>query len=421
MQKFKKLDGKEILSSIKEIKEIKDIDENIEGFTTENCEYFLFFESENPIAYAIIGKENNKYFLYDFFVKKEERFRNVGTNFLKNIFEELSKKNIDEFYLKDWGNNKYFFSRNGFVEKNGEIFIKNLMMRKKRQIEGIFGTIVSIVVNILLSIMKMAFGIIGKSHGLIADGMNSLSDVITSIVVLFTLKIAAKPADSEHPYGHGQVESIAGNMVGVVLIITSIQLIIENIKYIIIGKDKTAPEGITIIIVIIAIIVKYILYKYKMNMAIRLNNDAILADAKDHKSDVISSIGVLVGILLAINFSPIFDILTGILVAILIGREGLKIIIHTSNKIMDKQEKNFVDSIKDIVNNTEKVYNIHNLFMKRSGDKVYLAFHMRINEEMSVTSSHVIVDEVMTKIKNKYKFVEDIIIHVDPLREKNIK
>ncbi|BDU50302.1 GNAT family N-acetyltransferase [Haliovirga abyssi] len=415
MQKFKKICEKEIGDFIKKI---KNTDKNLEEFRMDNCEYFLFFEDDNPIAYAIIGKESDEYFLYDFFVKKEERFRNVGTNFMKNIFEELSKNNVDEFYLKSWGNNKYFFLRNGFIEENGKIFIKDLMMSKKRQKEGMFGTIVSIVVNIFLSILKIMFGIIGKSHGLIADGIHSFSDVITSVVILFTLKIASKPADNEHPYGHGQAESIAGNMVGVILIITAVQLIIENIKYLVVGKDKTVPEGITIIIVVIAIIIKFILYKYKMNMAIKLNNDAILADAKDHKSDVISSIGVLVGILLAIKFSPIFDILTGILVAILIGREGIEVVIHTSNKIMDEQEKKFISSIEEIVENTAKVYNIHNIFMKRSGDKVYLAFHMRVNENMSVTESHFIVDEVMIKIKNKYKFVEDIIIHVDPLREK---
>ena len=405
-----------IIKNGKELKEEKKIiikrDANF--LYKNNLLYFVAFEKGKIIGYACINESK----ILNVYVFKEYRFQSVGTKIINSILYWASENQIDKMTFKkiEDENILYFFKRNGFNIGN-EIYIDNILADQKREKEGIFSTYVSIVINLFLAGIKAFFGIVGKSNALFADGLHSLSDVITSVVVLVSIHLACKPADEDHPYGHGKIESISGNMVGLILVITSFELIVENIKKFFIHQEITIPKTITIYIVIISIIIKFILYIYKNNVAIKLNNDAILADAKDHKSDVISSIGVLIGIILAKTVSPSFDIIAGVVVGILIGKEGLSIIFQTSNKILDKQEEDFVEDIKQLVEKDEEVNNVHDIFMKCSADKIYLSFHIRVDKNMTVSASHLIVDRVMEKIKKKYIEVKDIVIHVDPIRD----
>jgi len=376
--------------------------------------YFLAFENEKIVGYACVKDSQ----ILNVFVFLEYRFKSIGSKIVNSILHWASKRKMDRMTVVKTEDKKiqYFFKRNGF-KIGSEIYIDNIMADQKREKEGVFSTYLSIIVNLFLAIIKAFFGIVGKSNALFADGLHSLSDVITSVVVLVSIYLAGRPADEKHPYGHGKIESISGNMVGLILVITSFELIIENIKNFFIYKEITIPKTITIYIVILSIFIKFILYIYKNKVAIKLNNDAILADAKDHKSDIISSIGVLIGIILAKTISPSFDIIAGVIVGILIGKEGLSIIFQTSSKILDKQEETFIEDIKELVEKDEEVNNVHDVFMKYSANKIYLSFHMRVDKNMTVCASHLIVDRIMEKIKNKYIEVQDIVIHVDPIRD----
>jgi len=159
------------------------------------------------------------------------------------------------------------------------------------------------------------------------------------------------------------------------------------------------------------------MYVYKIKMGKKLKNEAIIADAKDHKSDVVSSVGVLFGLILAIKFNPIFDTIAGILVSFIIGKEGIGIIFDTSNKILDKQEDEILKNIEKIVMQDKRVNNIHNLIMKYSGEKIYLSFHIRIDKNTTIEKSHIIIDELVQNIKDRYEEVKGITIHTDPVRE----
>lgn len=404
----------------KGIKKLKTIMPNFDNefIYSENYKYFILEEAGEIKAYSFIEKQEGRYYIKRIFVNESDRYKSVGTKLLNFMINWIVSKNKNTLYLeKQEEKNWNFFKKKGFIIKDEEIYISNLLLDKKRKREGIFGTVVSIIMNIILAILKVTFGIIGNSKALLVDGFHSLSDVVTSIVVLISIFIASKPADEKHPYGHGQIESISGNIVGVVLIFTAFELISDSVKSIIIKKEFIKPDIVTIYVVSFAIVVKYFLYIYKYNMGKRIKNAAIIADAKDHKSDVISSIGVLIGIFLALKVSPIFDTIAGFVVSLLIAKEGISIIKETSNKIMDAQETDVIESIKQLVLVDEAIYNIHDIVMKNSGDKLFLSFHIRVNKDMTVKESNILLDKVEEDIKTKYLNVKEIMIKVDPYRE----
>ncbi|MGM0508503.1 MAG: GNAT family N-acetyltransferase [Fusobacteriota bacterium] len=378
--------------------------------------YILLFENDTLLGYALLNKDT----LVRVFVKKNERFHSVGTKIVKRVLNYIGEQGYNTLKIENEldDGSQYFFERVGAREKNGKLQFNNLLENQQRKKEGIFSTIVSVVVNLFLGIFKVIFGIMGRSNGLIADGLHSFSDVITSIVVFVSILISNKPSDKDHPHGHGKSESIAGNIIGVVLIITGFELITKNIVLLYQGSEIDIPKIIAIYAVIISIIIKFILYKYKYRIAKKLDNDAILADAKDHIADVFSSIGVLVGLGMAITISPVFDIITGIVVGLIIGKEGFEILSHTSKKLMDEQNLDFIKDIEEMVLEDDEVLNVHDIRMKYSANLIFIAFHMRVKREMTVSESHLIVDRIMRKIKDKYKNVEDITIHVDPCRSK---
>jgi cation diffusion facilitator family transporter len=384
----------------------------------KNGEYFLIEDESGTIGFAEIYLENSKYFLKKIFITKEKRYVSHGKALLDHIYNFLADKNIDELYLDNAcisdGNEK-FFMKNKFTPSDEGYVARNLLEDKLRKNEGVSATVISILINIALAVMKIIFGILGKSRALMADGFHSFSDVIGSFVILISIYLGNKPADKDHPYGHEKIESIAGNMVGVVLIITATELINGSLSSLFSEIDHVKPKTITIFIAAISIVIKYFLYVYKYNIGKRLNNDAIIADAREHKSDVISSIGVVGGLILSIYVNPVFDIMFGIAVALLIGKEGIGIIIETSNKLLDQQDSKLISDLKKYILKYDKIENVHDVLTRSSGNKIFLSFHIRVDGSMSVYKAHELADDIKHSIQSDFKDIRSVIIHVDPI------
>ena len=337
---------------------------------------------------------------------------------LDHIYGYLADKNIDELYLDssyvNMGMEK-FFIKNKFLKSGDSYVADKLLADKLRRKEGVNATIISIIINILLAVAKILFGLLGRSRALLADGFHSFSDVVGSFVILISIYLGNKPADKDHPYGHEKIESIAGNMVGVVLIITAIELINESMFSFFKEKSYVKPGMITVFIAAASIIIKYFLYVYKFNLGKRLKNDAIIADAREHKSDVISSVGVVFGILLSIYVNPIFDIIFGIAVALLIGKEGVGIIIETSNKLLDQQDSELISKLKKYILGYKEIENVHDILTRSSGNKVFLSFHIRVDGGLSVYDAHELADKVKHGIQTDFADINSVMIHVDPI------
>lgn len=392
------------------------IDLDKDSIISEDLNYIVLKQGNKFLGYISFTIENNVCEIERVFISKNFRYKSYGTKLLRRLFSYLATKNIKEIYVKKDTEINNFFIKSQFKEKGRYLYRNDLLKEKERKNKGLFGSYISIFANTFLAGLKIIFGKLGNSSALLADGFNSLFDVVNSLVVLFGVNFASKPADEEHPFGHGQIESIAGNIIGIILIITSFELITNNLNSIINDGDYNQPKNITIFVIIIAIIIKIILFIYKNKMGKELNSEVIKAEASDHKSDIYSSTGVLIGILLAQNFSIYFDYIAGIIVSFLIGKEGLKIIIETSNKIMDEQEFEFIKKIKELAEKNINVENVHDVYMKNSGEKKFLSFHVRMNKDMKISEAHDIIDQLEEDIRDRFFDVEDVLIHIDPCR-----
>jgi cation diffusion facilitator family transporter len=407
---YKILKGKSLEANREKLKKLNT---NIE--LEEDDLVFIAYNEEEIVGYANVKVMSKDIaILKDIYIKEELRYSSRGVNLMEYVKNYISARGIDKIIFEQIGINVEFFRKAGFIEKEtGKFEIDGLLAKKNREKQGINSTLLSIVINVILAIIKIVFGIIGKSKALVADGFHSASDVVGSLIVLVGVYFGNKPADEKHPYGHGKLESIAGNMIGVILVITAYSIIVENIMDYLHGAERVIPEKITLVIVIISIVIKYLLYKYKYNIGIKIKNDAVLADAREHKSDVLSSVGVLIGILLSIYVNPIFDLLLSIIVGVIIGKEGLSIIFETSNNLMDVQDKELVEEISKYVDNFDYVQNTHDIRMQTSGNMIYISLHIRLDGDMTIYQGHELADEIKYAILADFDDIEDVMIHMD--------
>ncbi len=407
---YRKYTSDKIIKFEEEIKGINKDFKVVEGY-----EYFLLRVENQLLAYGTINIVDDKYYLEDIFVKEEERFKSNGTKLINQITYYITRKGKDKLYLNHLEENMGFFYKNHFRVNNDIMILDRLMEDENRRKEGTFGTIVSIVVNVILAVFKILFGFIFNSKALVADGVHSISDVAGSIVILASLYMSSKPADEDHPHGHGRIESIAGTIVGVLLVVTAFEMIGKSIDGIRNIEGVEGPGVLAILVAFLSIVIKYILYLYKYKMGKRLNNDAIIADAKEHKSDVISTIGVLVGVTLAIFVHPVFDPIAGLVVSLFIAKEGFSIILETSNKILDTQDMELVRNLRVYSNSFEEIYDTHDIILTYSGNKIFISFHVRVDKNMTVDEAHRLSDDLKYSILADYEEICDVIIHIDPL------
>ncbi len=404
---YRILKGKELEDNILFL---KNMDE--EFVYDENGKYFLLKDKNNIFAYALILESNEGYSLKRIFVEKNKRYQSYGTKLLDYIINYALKHGVDSVRILDDQEESYF-GKKGFLKEGNNLVCHGIQKRNERVREGLKGTWVSIIINVLLAIFKIIVGIFGKSRALVADGFHSVSDVVGSVVILFSIYFGNIPEDEDHPYGHEKIESIAGNIIGVLLVLTAFELIRDSIVVLIKGVDFITPSKVTIFVALFSVIVKYYMYLYKKGIGIRTKNDAVLADAREHRSDAVSSMGVVIGLLLSIYVNPVFDTIVSILVSLFIGKEGIHIILETSNNILDKQDKEFISKIEKYVYENSDVKNIHDILMRVSGHKIFLTFHIRVPKEMTVYEAHTLADDLKYSLLSDFEELRDVIVHID--------
>lgn len=379
------------------------------------AECIILEEDKETIGYISAWKEDKKYKIENIFIRKEDRYKSAGTKLI-NFFINHSKKNGKREIEYVGGEQTVisFLKKYRFKEKDGKIVL-DIYEDSKRKKDGFAVVISSIFLNIFLAVIKIFGGIKGKSNALLADGFNSLSDVASSTAILLGIHFSNMPEDEDHPYGHEKIESIIGIMVGIFVVITGVELGKDAVIKLL-NKDYTAiPNFSTIYLAMVSIIVKYGMYFYKMKIGKATKNTALIADARDSKSDVLSSSGVVIGILLSIYVSPIFDIIVSIVVAGLILKEGISTIFEVSDIILDRQEEDFIQEIEDYIYHNTDIKNVHDIYMRRSGDKIFLSLHIRVDKNMTVYASHSLADNLEESIMTDFKEVKEVMIHIDSL------
>jgi len=282
-------------------------------------------------------------------------------------------------------------------------------------------TWVGLVVNLLLTIFKLAAGVIGHSGAMIADAVHSLSDFATDIVVLISFRVVGKPADKSHDYGHGKYETLATAIIGGSLLIVGVRIFYGGAVKIwncINGEHLEAPMGIALVAAIISIIVKEWLYRYTMNVGKRIDSPAVIANAWEHRSDVLSSIGTMLGIGGAIALGEkwhILDPLAAVIVSLFIIKVAIDI---SSGSIKELTEESLDDVIEgeiaQIVYNIHSVTHLHNLRTRRIGNEIAIDFHIRVAPDMQVVDAHAIMSKIEAAIRDRFGQSTFISIHVEP-------
>lgn len=278
-------------------------------------------------------------------------------------------------------------------------------------------SIISILVNIILFIFKFVAGIIAHSSAMISDAIHSMSDIISTIVVIIGVKLSHKEADREHPYGHEKIECLAGLILAVILFITGFSIGYQGILTII---EKTyeqvpVPGILALIAAIVSIITKEAMYWYTRYHAKKINSNALMADAWHHRSDSLSSIGSFIGIFASRLGFPIFDSLVCIIICLFILKAAIDIFKDAMDRLVDKScDKETEDKIKNIVLENDQVLEIDSIMTRLFGNKVYVDIEIQVDGNKSLLEAHEVAEQVHNEVENKFPFIKHCMIHVNP-------
>ncbi|MBA2841170.1 cation diffusion facilitator family transporter [Methanococcus maripaludis] len=273
---------------------------------------------------------------------------------------------------------------------------------------------ITIVANIGLSILKILAGVFGKSSALIADGMHSFSDILSTVVVMLGLKLSEKPADESHPYGHERIEPALTKILAVILLVTALMIFYCGLTTII-GGNYQIPENITIIAALISIFTKEWMYKYTKKGAEQIESSALLADAWHHRSDAFSSVGTLIGVVGAKLGYPILDPIASIVISLFIAKMAFEIYFKALNQLLDSAaDSKTIDEIKKIILSVDGVIEIDVLKTRIHSNKIYVDVEISVNKDLSLIEAHNISENVHSKIESRLKRVKHCMVHVNP-------
>ncbi len=274
--------------------------------------------------------------------------------------------------------------------------------------------IIGVVGNLILTAFKAFAGIAGGSSAMVADAMHSASDIVASAVVFVSLKIAKKPADKEHPYGHGKAEAISASIVGLMLLAAGFAIIKTAYTTISSGSVE-APGIIALYAAIASIVIKEAMYRVTYKVGKRINSPSTIANALDHRSDAFSSIATFIGIGGAILGFPVMDPIAGGLVALFILKMGYDIVADAANQIMDRcPEKEKLTQIEEAILRTPGVQSTHDIRVRQSGPFYLVDLDICVNKETSVDKAHEIADIVRNNVFKSIDKIFEVRVHVDP-------
>jgi cation diffusion facilitator family transporter len=279
-------------------------------------------------------------------------------------------------------------------------------------------TYLSIIANIFLALVKGVTGVLGNSYALIADAIESITDVISSVLLLFGLKYSVKPADENHPYGHGKAEPIATFIVVVFLLVSATAIAYQSIHNI--RSEQVTPSSFTLWILGLVIILKELFYRVMNRRGKEIKSSALQADAWHHRSDALTSLIAFIGISIALIFGEGFEkaddwaalAASGFIVynAFMIFRPAL-------GEIMDEHVYDeMINEIRSISAGVGGVLGTEKCFVRKSGLYFHIDLHIIVNGKLSVREGHEIAHILKDALKEKLPEINDVLIHVEPDR-----
>lgn len=287
-------------------------------------------------------------------------------------------------------------------------------------------TLIGSAVNALLIVAKFVAGIAGRSSAMIADAIHSLSDFATDIVVLVFVRLAGRPKDSNHTYGHGKFETLATLIIGVALaavgtgvLVNGINLVIDSVN----GRELPRPTMLALAVAVLSILLKEGIYRYTVSKGKRLESQSVIANAWHHRSDAVSSIGTLIGISGAMFLGDkwrILDPLAAIVVSFFIIKVGWDISRPCIDELLEKSlPKETIGEIARIITSVDGICELHNLRTRRIGNNIAIEAHVRMDGDMSLREAHALASEAEDRLKTRFGPATHVGLHMEPRKRHN--
>jgi len=280
---------------------------------------------------------------------------------------------------------------------------------------GIRLSLIGILANVALATIKLVAGLLGRSYALIADAMESMADIVGSLVVWGGLKYSVRPPDENHPYGHGKAESLAALTVSVMLLVAGIGIAVAAVREII--TPHHAPAAFTLWVLIAVVIVKETLYRLGRRAARTSGSGAVLTDAWHHRADAITSLAAGIGIAIAVfggeKYAPADDV-AALVASGFILLNAWKLLRAPLQELLDVDQPDLIERVREVAAAVDGVRGIEKVFARKSGTRFWVDMHMEVDPDMRVSEAHRIAHQTKDAVRAALPNVADLLIHIEP-------
>lgn len=280
-------------------------------------------------------------------------------------------------------------------------------------------SILTIIINVILALLKFLAGIIANSGAMVSDAIHSASDVLSTFVVMIGIRISAKEEDARHPYGHDRMECVAAIILAVILGITGVLIGWHAVQKIINKETIEIPGTLALIAAFVSIVVKEWMYWYTRAAAKKINSSALMADAWHHRSDALSSIGSLIGIAGARLGFPVLEPIAALVIALMVIKVAFDIAKDSIDKMVDESidlEKEA--EIREKVLSHQEVCTVDDLKTRMFGASFYLDLEIAMDGNMTLNESHAVAEKIHDELEIAYPELKHCMVHVNPAENK---
>lgn len=275
---------------------------------------------------------------------------------------------------------------------------------------------IAIIGNIILSALKIIVGIFSGSIAVVADGIDSASDIVTSLITLITAHIISRPPNPKYSYGYGKADTVAAKVLAFIIFFAGAQLTLLTINKLINPIERSLPNPIAIYVIIISIVGKFMLAWYLNKTGKKIDSSMLIANARNMQNDVVISISVLLGLLFTFWLKlPVIDVITALMVSFYIMFVAFKIFMETNRDLMDGiNDTGIYKNIIEIVKSVDGACNPHRIRVRKMANLYIIALDIEVDGNINLNMAHEISKKVELLLKEKIPNIYDILIHIDP-------
>jgi cation diffusion facilitator family transporter len=279
--------------------------------------------------------------------------------------------------------------------------------------------LIGVAVNAALAMLKIVAGIFGNSYALIADGLESTSDIVTSLIVWGGLRVAATPADERHPYGYGKAEALAGSVAAIALLAAAVVIAVQSVREIF--TPHHLPHWSTLLVLVAVIITKELLARWMGQIGSAENSSSLQADAWHHRSDAITSLAAFVGITIGLIGGPGYepaDDWAALLACLVIGFSGIRLLRVSVREVLDAAPPAvFEQRVRELALQVPGVKAIEKCRIRKSGLRYFIEIHVEVDGQATVHEGHVIGGKVRRALRESPLKIADAFVHIEPWNE----